>query len=178
MELSEFDRAEAHSRGINTYPELDDVPVELAGTFDLITLSHVLEHLPDPAADLRTIREKWLSPDGLLLVEVPDLYTHPSFEPAHLIAFSRDTLGRMLTESGYEVLQLRRHGQPYSRMLPLFLLAAARASSSPIEVARRPPSPFRIRFLRWGGMIRLRIVRLIGRALLGRKRLRPWVRGE
>ena len=176
VEPSETDRAEAISRGISTHPDLGDLPSELAGTFDLITMSHVLEHLPDPSATLRSIRQEWLSPEGLLLIEVPNLYAHPSFEPAHLIAFSQDTLARILASSGYEVREIRRHGKPYSRLLPLFLLAVARPSSSPIEVEVSAPSRSRIRLLRWIGMARLRIIRFIGRVLLGRKKLQPWAR--
>lgn len=49
-----------------------DVP----GTFDLITISHVLEHVVDPVALLRSLRPK-LAPGGLLLVQVPDARGKP-----------------------------------------------------------------------------------------------------
>jgi 2-polyprenyl-3-methyl-5-hydroxy-6-metoxy-1,4-benzoquinol methylase len=32
--------------------------------FDLISLIHVLEHLPDPVSSLAQLRERWLTPDG------------------------------------------------------------------------------------------------------------------
>lgn len=42
------------------------------GSFDLIRLNHVLEHLNDPVKYLAMVAE-WLSPGGLLYVEVPDI---------------------------------------------------------------------------------------------------------
>jgi len=45
------------------------------GQFDLIRLNHVLEHLNDPVKYLEMI-STWLSPDGLLYVEVPNIETY------------------------------------------------------------------------------------------------------
>ncbi len=45
---------------------------DIDGSFDLITLFHSLEHLPEPVAGLAALRGK-LAPGGLLLVEVPNL---------------------------------------------------------------------------------------------------------
>ena len=41
-------------------------------TFDMIRLSHVLEHLRDPVESLQRLRG-WLRPGGLLYIEVPDI---------------------------------------------------------------------------------------------------------
>lgn len=41
-------------------------------SFDLIRLSHVLEHMRDPVRTLEILRG-WLRPDGVLYVEVPDI---------------------------------------------------------------------------------------------------------
>ncbi len=45
-----------------------DLPSE---SFDLITMWHVLEHVPDPIAMVRHI-SRWLKPDGRLLIAVPN----------------------------------------------------------------------------------------------------------
>lgn len=42
------------------------------GRFDLIRLSHVLEHMRDPVASLTTLRG-WLRPGGVLYIEVPNI---------------------------------------------------------------------------------------------------------
>src|SRR5439155_3001922 len=49
----------------------------LAGPFDVITLWHVLEHLPDPATALRAARAR-LRPGGLLVAAVPNLDNLPT----------------------------------------------------------------------------------------------------
>jgi 2-polyprenyl-3-methyl-5-hydroxy-6-metoxy-1,4-benzoquinol methylase len=42
-----------------------------AGNFDLITLNHVLEHLPEPLDLVKSLVEENLSPKGLIYIEVP-----------------------------------------------------------------------------------------------------------
>ena len=83
-------------------------PVEaVPGTFDVITMIHVLEHIVDPVAVLRTLREK-LAPGGLLLIEVPH---HPANAFELLIAdhrthFTADSLTRALVAAGYEIVSV------------------------------------------------------------------------
>jgi hypothetical protein len=174
VEPGESDRAEAAAAGLPVVASIDQIPRQAAGTFDLVTLIHVLEHLPDPIGTLRLIRQEWLAADGLVLVEAPDLYGHPSFELGHLVAFSEQTLRGALTAAGFETVELHRHGKPYSRLLPLFLLAVARAAPSAAGPARLPLRPGWIRFRRWLGLTRLRLARLAARLLLGGRRLQPW----
>jgi 2-polyprenyl-3-methyl-5-hydroxy-6-metoxy-1,4-benzoquinol methylase len=68
------------------------------GSFDRITLYHVLEHLPAPLHALRNLAS-WLKPEGLLVVEVPNLEStceHPAhrFHRAHLFYFTPASLSR------------------------------------------------------------------------------------
>lgn len=51
-----------------------------ARQFDLIRLSHVMEHMREPIRSLKTLRE-WLSDDGVLFVDVPNLFV----EAAHKV---------------------------------------------------------------------------------------------
>src|SRR5262249_4513900 len=62
--------------------------------FDVISLSHVLEHLPDPVDYLFKLGVGFLKPGGRIYVEVPNLLAHTSFEPGHLYSFTVDTLRR------------------------------------------------------------------------------------
>lgn len=85
------------------------------GAFDLISMWHVLEHLPDPVADLRRIRDL-LCEGGTLLVEVPNsasaaahLMRNHWYQwdlPRHLSHFTPDSLVRLLSEVGFRVQRL------------------------------------------------------------------------
>lgn len=106
---TEFDakyRAEVESIP-NTEPlhvgPVDTVP----GSFDVITMIHVLEHIVDPIAVLEKLRGK-LSPGGLLLIEVPHHPANP-FElliADHRTHFTADSLTRALVAAGFEVVSV------------------------------------------------------------------------
>jgi len=141
VELADIYREYAQNRGIEIYPTLGDLPGPYEKRFDLITMVHVLEHLSEPAHELTMLREKWIADDGLLLVEVPNLYFHATFEIPHLTHFHAGTLRAMLEQSGFQITQLVKHGSPRSRLFPLNLLAIARpAGSKSKTIAVRPSS--------------------------------------
>lgn len=81
-------------------------------SFDLVTMSHVLEHLHDPLAVLQNIRD-WLRPGGELRLWIPDFgslerrlfgrYWMALDVPRHLYHFTRATLGVMLGRAGFTV---------------------------------------------------------------------------
>jgi len=77
------------------------------GGFDLIVLSHVLEHLTDPRDTLARCH-RLLAPGGRLFVEVPNVLK-PRIESAvnfftfdHLFNFSPDVLGALYRACGFE----------------------------------------------------------------------------
>ena len=124
VEPGDMYRAYAQSLGIPIYPSLESLP---AGTEEnLISLMHVLEHLSHPVEYLCDLRQKYLSPNGWLLIEVPNLYAHDCFEPAHLTSFSPHTLRQALTRAGYRILAFKAHGMPRSQLIPLYLTILAR----------------------------------------------------
>ncbi len=124
-------RASSAQRGLEVYSALEEVDPSLASAFDLITMSHVLEHLEDPVAYLKDLARRWLAPQGSVLIEVPNLYGHPSLELSHLVAFSRSTLGEALRIAGFGIIKLETHGRPRSRLIPLYLTALARVGHEP-----------------------------------------------
>lgn len=132
IELDEAHRAYAQNHGITVYPALVDLPGENEKQFDLVSLIHVLEHLPDPLQTLISLRSRWMATGGWLMLEVPNLYCHDSFEVAHLTSFSPATLSAMVEQAGFTVVRLAKHGQPRSDLLPLYLTLLARpATASP-----------------------------------------------
>jgi 2-polyprenyl-3-methyl-5-hydroxy-6-metoxy-1,4-benzoquinol methylase len=91
---------------------LEDADIE-PGSLDVITLWHVLEHVPEPLAAL-AICVRALRPGGLLVLEVPNLdsvmysvmgreWTH--LDPqAHVAQFTGATLTDALQRAGFTVL--------------------------------------------------------------------------
>jgi 2-polyprenyl-3-methyl-5-hydroxy-6-metoxy-1,4-benzoquinol methylase len=81
--------------------------------FDAIAMFHVLEHLEDPGAMLATLRSL-LTPDGQLLIEVPNLMGPWNVPPGeffrieHLSNFSPNTLRELLRRSGFLVIHQDR----------------------------------------------------------------------
>ena len=81
-----------------------------AEPFDLITLNHVLEHLPDPGGALAILRG-WLKPDGKLVVEVPNVESRwhapeKRFHIGHLYNFNPDNLLRLARSRGLEAVDV------------------------------------------------------------------------
>jgi len=78
--------------------------------FDLITMFHVLEHLPRPREALLKILS-WLAPEGVLLVQVPNLNSYQARLfgprwigidiPRHLVNFTPAGLRRLLEGTGF-----------------------------------------------------------------------------
>ena len=90
-----------------------------AGTFDVITAIHVLEHSPDPLRFLQCCL-RLLRPNGVLLAEVPDFGCRAAqnqgeswqalYPNTHLFHFTRQTLSRMLEQAGLRPVRFRRYG--------------------------------------------------------------------
>jgi SAM-dependent methyltransferase len=90
-------------------------PEVLDGPFDVVILSHVVEHLPDPVADLAAVRSL-AHERTLFYVEVPGLLTidrKPEYAYslaqyltlAHTYHFTRETLAATMARAGFvEVL--------------------------------------------------------------------------
>jgi SAM-dependent methyltransferase len=88
------------------------------GSFDVVTMWDVIEHLPDPSAAIRILANV-IAPDGLLVLKTPNadgLYPRASRRlakllgfwghaepPGHLYQFSESTLRRLVCRAGFEV---------------------------------------------------------------------------
>lgn len=80
-------------------------------SFDLVTLSDILEHIPSPREFLREVK-RILAPGGRVMIVTPDVtsltarlmgsrWSHYKVE--HLHYFSPETITRLLTECGLQV---------------------------------------------------------------------------
>jgi SAM-dependent methyltransferase len=89
---------------------LDELPV-----CDIITLNHVIEHLPDPLKALSTLHQK-LKPDGVLEGQTPaaDSLEQRIFKrgwsgfhaPRHTVIFSKKGLMKILKRAGFSKSQI------------------------------------------------------------------------
>jgi 2-polyprenyl-3-methyl-5-hydroxy-6-metoxy-1,4-benzoquinol methylase len=124
-------RRELQNRGLDAYATLEGF--EQSGQYPctLISMIHVLEHLPYPIPYLAYLRQKLLQPAGWLLLEVPNLYCHDCFEVAHLTSFSAHTLAQTLQQAGFKIVALKKHGAPRSILLPLYITLLARPVHAP-----------------------------------------------
>jgi trans-aconitate methyltransferase len=147
----------AQEKGITIYADIADLLPAGEGRCDLISMTHVLEHLSNPVGYLTYLSEKFLTKSGWLLIEVPNLYCHDSFELAHLISFSAHTLRQTLQQAGYDIVKLEAHGRPRSALLPLYLTVLARPAQRAGEIVTEK----HVARKRQLGMFRRRVVQKI-----------------
>jgi 2-polyprenyl-3-methyl-5-hydroxy-6-metoxy-1,4-benzoquinol methylase len=119
FDISEFAVTSARERfGLRnvtrrSVEEMDYAP----GSFDAVTLFHVIEHVVDPGALARACH-RIIRPGGLLVVETPDISTRRARRagvdwkylkiPEHLNYFSQKTLSGLLTRAGFRTAGVRR----------------------------------------------------------------------
>jgi len=102
-------------------------------SFDLITMWDVVEHIPEPQAVLRRIREL-LKPTGHLLLETQNVASrwarllgrrwHHYKHTEHLYHFSPDTIRRLLADCGFRTVEV---GSAYAGKYVSFGFLAERA---------------------------------------------------
>ncbi|OSO97103.1 hypothetical protein B7O87_01085 [Cylindrospermopsis raciborskii CENA303] len=79
----------------------------LQDKFNVISLIHALEHIPDPSSFLHGLKEKLL-PGGILLIEVPNLRTSP-FDiliADHCTHFTSTILSKVVDRANFSVIRL------------------------------------------------------------------------
>ncbi len=110
--LSGIEKNDMHKSNVEALENVDSFytcsPLEVTGNFNIISLIHVLEHIPNPLEFLKNLFHK-LIPDGILLIEVPDYSQNPVdlLICDHCFHFTLKTLSFLLHQSGYEILSAR-----------------------------------------------------------------------
>jgi 2-polyprenyl-3-methyl-5-hydroxy-6-metoxy-1,4-benzoquinol methylase len=126
---SEKEAALARSvcRGV-TVCDLDEaLPASLTGPFDVLLLSHVLEHLADPAATLRALATR-LTPGGRAAIAVPNMAVYDvrwrlargqwprervgAFDETHRQFWTHETASTMLSATPFRLLRREPDAQP------------------------------------------------------------------
>lgn len=139
VELGDAYRAFAGDKGVRMFPSIDALKLVDPVKYDLVSMIHVLEHLPDPVVSLKHIRHDLISENGLLLLEVPNFYAHDSYELAHLACFTAHTLREIVKQAGFRVVHLQCHGEPRSAILKLYITLLAQPLPKGIAPPRLQP---------------------------------------
>lgn len=103
------------SQGLTVFQNLSEIPKEIQdGGYDIITMFHVLEHIPDPRAILGELSGR-LRKDGQLIIEVPnasdallalyqcDQFSRFTYWSCHLYLFTGQTLSELANQAGMKV---------------------------------------------------------------------------
>ena len=105
---------------------------DLEGTYDLVIMSHVLEHLVHPEFLLSNIKSV-MAPDAKIAVALPNALFYPErlrflmgefrytetgmMDETHLHFYTYSTGEALLTKQGYTVINKRAHGSfPFMRL--------------------------------------------------------------
>lgn len=153
----------------------DDVGLE-GRYFDVVRLSHVLEHLPSPRKSLEKVR-RLLRPGGLLWLEVPNAgsverrlfgrYWYQWDLPRHLYHFTSATLVRLLREVGFQPRKVKCDGR-----MAFFSESLADVLAERVGLSRRTgtrvarlakPLVYALGAMNLGGILTVHAVRESGR---------------
>jgi 2-polyprenyl-3-methyl-5-hydroxy-6-metoxy-1,4-benzoquinol methylase len=124
------------SHKLTNFQNLSKIPNDIRGKYDIITMFHVLEHIPDPRAILGELSEM-LADDGQIIVEVPNaddaLLTLYQCEPfsrftywgCHLFLYTAKTLQMLFDQLNLKVNYIKQV-QRYPLSNHLYWLANGR----------------------------------------------------
>jgi 2-polyprenyl-3-methyl-5-hydroxy-6-metoxy-1,4-benzoquinol methylase len=137
VEPSVWASEQARGRGLRVVTgTLADAPIP-ANYFDVVTMWDVIEHLTDPAAEIRHVH-RVLKPGGVFAIHTIDIESlfarvigkrWPWLMEMHLYYFSPRTLSKMLMQNGFKVVRASAQGrylrlgyfvtriEPYSKSL-------------------------------------------------------------
>jgi SAM-dependent methyltransferase len=84
--------------------------------YDLIVMSHVLEHVTEPLNFLNNATKK-LKKDGIIFIEVPCRdWLHKSIDEPHLLFFDKEPMSRLLEKVGFNDISLSYHGETIKKL--------------------------------------------------------------
>jgi hypothetical protein len=125
-----------------------DKAPELEGRYDVVSMSHYLEHTREPEDEIRAASIA-LGREGLLMIELPDpefrlgrvlgKFWLPWFQPQHQHFLSVKNLGRLLEENGFEPLVWHRGSahQPVDFWAGAYLLLSFIAPKADVPWRKR-----------------------------------------
>ena len=101
------------------------VPDSVGDGYDIVLMSHVLEHLANPQELLREVKKR-IAPDGVLAIAIPNVLFYPNrlrfifgqfeyettgvMDDTHLRFYTFSTGGKLLVANGYKVVRAEAEG--------------------------------------------------------------------
>lgn len=83
---------------------------------DMVVMSHVLEHVPDPVGFVRAAT-RGLRPGGALFIEVPCRdWEHKTLDEPHILFFDKAPMRRLLDDLGFTDIEIAYYGQTIARL--------------------------------------------------------------
>jgi len=108
------------SYGLTVFQNLSEIPKNIRGEgYDIITMFHVLEHIPDPKSTLIELSEI-LADDGQIIVEVPNAddalltlynnkpFSHFTYWSCHLFLYTAKTLQMLFDQMNLKVNYIKQ----------------------------------------------------------------------
>lgn len=88
--------------------------------YDVISLVHVLEHIENPLQILNMLKKN-LKSNGLLYIEVPNLFNFPDSDITHVNEFNKISLENLILKSNFKILEISYNSTPeFSKKLDWF----------------------------------------------------------
>lgn len=128
MDMSEEALNVCREQGLKVHQGIDPTKVFEPNSFDVVSLWHVIEHVPSPTETLGQMNSI-LKPGGKLVLVMPNInstlarrygpYWFPMELPRHFTHFDRSSLRKILTKSGFQVETIRgqKHGRVFQKTM-------------------------------------------------------------
>lgn len=123
VEPSTAGASQARSLGLNVYQGQIKEAGFRDSFFDVVRLSHVLEHLTDPRGTFCEIK-RILKPDGMVYVTVPNARSlnfrlfgenwYGLDVPRHVVSYSPKALRFLCDAAGFEIIRMRFRSGPFN----------------------------------------------------------------
>lgn len=107
------------SHGLTVFQNLSDISTDIQAGYDIITIFHVLEHIPNPKAILGELSEM-LEDDGQIIVEVPNAddalltlynsspFSHFTYWSCHLFLYTVKTLQMLFSQVNLKINYIKQ----------------------------------------------------------------------
>jgi 2-polyprenyl-3-methyl-5-hydroxy-6-metoxy-1,4-benzoquinol methylase len=122
----------ARARGHHVWCQSAGIPLTQDLQFNLILVTHTLEHVHSPKQTLGILHQLLVPGSGRIVIEVPNIDslftalfagTALAFDtPRHLYLYSPDTLARYLVETGFTIERFRHRSSPQQAIKSLTLI--------------------------------------------------------